>query len=154
TWMGQRFTGAGQFHLRSRTDEKGRFRFVAPVGDAGEILAYPPAGQPYLIHSQPLKWKGAEVVKKGVRVALPRGLAARGQIRNKKSGRPVAGATVEFVRFGDDNPFANARGRSPTVISSARGMFELAVVPGPGHLLIKAPPQDSVRTETTNRQLY
>jgi protocatechuate 3,4-dioxygenase beta subunit len=154
TWMGQLVPGAGQFRLHSRTDEKGRFRFVAPVGDAGEIRAYPPAGQPYLIHSQPLKWKDAEVVKKGVRVTLPRGLAVRGTITEKKSGRPVAGATVEFVRFGDDNPFANAPGRSPTVISSAKGKFELAVVPGPGHLLIKAPTQDYLRTETTNRQLY
>src|SRR5262249_28011346 len=133
---------------------KGRFRFVPPLGKKLAIWAYPPAGQPYLIQSASLTWAAADVIKKGIQLALPRGLLVRGTITGKPSGQPVAGAAVEFVRFSDNNPFANAPGTSPRAVSSAQGRFELTVVPGPGHLLIKGPTPDYLHEEVSPKKLY
>jgi RNA polymerase sigma factor (sigma-70 family) len=141
-------------HLDGRADGRGRFRLVLPEGNYVTIQAYPPAGQPYLIQSQTLTWARGDVIKKGVKLSLPRGLLVRGTVTEKPSGRSVAGATVEFVRFVDDNPFFNARGRSPIAVTSAGGRFEMAVVPGPGHLLIKGPTPDFLHEEIGSRQLY
>jgi protocatechuate 3,4-dioxygenase beta subunit len=152
TWK-DRFQGPF-YHLQSRTDDRGRFRFVPPLGTEMLIHAYPPAGQPYLINSVSLTWAKADLLKKGIQVTLRRGILVRGTVTEKPSGRPVAGATVEFVRFEDNNTFANTPGKSPIPVTDARGRFELAVVLGPGHLLVKGPTVDYLHEEISSRKLH
>jgi hypothetical protein len=142
------------YHVDSRTDEKGRFRFVAPVGERVVLWADPPAGQPYLIGSKVLTWPKGAVRLEGVRLTLPRGLTVRGTVTEKPSGRPVARATVEFVRFRDNNPFFNAPGASGVAVSDARGRFELTVVPGPAHLLVKGPTPDYLHEPISSDKLF
>jgi RNA polymerase sigma factor (sigma-70 family) len=142
------------YHLNSRTDAHGRFRIVSTLGKRGSVRAYPPAGEPYLIRSANVTWAKADVLKKEVKLVLPRGIRVRGTITEKASGRPVAGAAVEFIRFADKNPFLNAPGESQVAISSAKGRFELAVVPGPGRLVVKGPTPDYIHVETTSQKLH
>jgi protocatechuate 3,4-dioxygenase beta subunit/transposase-like protein len=140
--------------LPGRTDKQGRFDLVLPEGNFGSIAAFPPAGQPYLIQVQALTWTRGDVVKKGIKLSLPRGLLVRGTVTEKGSGHAVAGATVEFVRYFEKTPFFNAPGRSPVAVTSARGRFEIPVVPGRGHLLVKGPTVDYLHEEIRARQLY
>jgi RNA polymerase sigma factor (sigma-70 family) len=152
-------TSLGQYQgiahrVPARADDHGRFRLVLPEGKHVTIRAYPPPGEPYLIQSWGQTWPEREISKKGINVSLPRGLLVRGTVTEKPSGRPVAGATVEFVRFVENNRFFNAPGKSPVAVTSAKGRFELPVVPGPGHLLVKGPTPDYLHEEISPRKLY
>jgi hypothetical protein len=143
-----------------RTDAQGRFRGVPDVGDRYTVVAYPPAGEPYLLLSKKVRWPNVAAVKQEVRLALPRGVVVRGTVTEADSGKPVAGAHVHFEPSYDNNPFfrddvrLNTRGWGDDPVSGLDGKFALAVLPGPGHLLINGPTLDYLHDEILTTKLY
>ena len=143
-----------------QTDDQGRFRVSPPVGGFVRITAYPPAGSPYLLVFNGLEWPKANVVKREMHLTLPRGVLVRGIVTETPSGKPVAGARVDCEPNQDNNPFyrddvrPNFSELRTTSVSGPDGKFELAILPGPSHLLINGPTLDYIHAEITNKQLY
>ena len=78
-----------------RADGQGRFRINPYAGDYFRRAGLPPEGQPYLPQEAEFAWtKGA--VKKEIDFKLPRGVLIRGKVTEEGTGRPVAGASVQF----------------------------------------------------------
>jgi RNA polymerase sigma factor (sigma-70 family) len=133
-------TGGGT--VDGQADAQGRFRIRLYPGSTGYVTAYPPDGEPYLVASHSFDWpKG--VVKQEVEVKVPRGVLLRGKITEAPSGRPVAGASVEYRTPRDDVVKRKGSGGWwGRVLTAADGSYALAVPPGPAHLLLTGPTPD------------
>src|SRR5262249_27304014 len=96
----------GPAGIEGRADGAGRFKLNMPAveqRDLPPLLVYPADGEPYLPVRREVVWpRGA--VKHDVEVTLPRGVLVRGKVTEANSGRPVAGAGVQFVPRETDNP--------------------------------------------------
>jgi hypothetical protein len=143
-----------------KTDKNGCFRLNPPQGRPQEfffVVAHAPEGEPYLSQLKqlaPLKGAG----KKQLDFALPRGVLVRGKVTEAKTGKPLEGAALWFLPQEIDNPnFSRdkslALGAPFAIASGADGSFQLAVLPGPGHLLVKGPKADYIPVETTRKYL-
>jgi hypothetical protein len=135
-------------------DAEGQFRLNPSAGNFFTVTAYPPAGMPYLSRRQGLKWpKGA--VQQRIEVKLPRRgvVLVRGKITETPSGKPVAGAGVQFMPRHANNPYLRddvVTGWQGIVSSGADGTFQIPVLPGPGHLLVSGPNSDFIHQETSS----
>ena len=137
-----------------RTDKEGRFRLhVAPERATTLLVAYPPPGEPYLGVTKSFEWARG-TVRHNIEVKLPRGVLVRGKVMEKPSGKPVAGAGVQFIpRQAADRgrPENVITGSDGTVLSGADGSFRIAVLPGPGHLLVTGPTLDYLQKVVGSR---
>jgi len=130
------------------TDDEGRFRLNPPPADRSyNVSAYPPEGQPYLIAHKRLEWpKGA--LEQSLDLALPRGVLIHGRVTEEGSGKPVPGASVDFV------PRAEPRNRQNRGFTTAAdGSFQFGAMPSPGYLFIRGPSDDYVLREIGNRMV-
>jgi RNA polymerase sigma factor (sigma-70 family) len=148
--------GGGGFGIGAQADEKGRFHVNPAPGSYFQVNAYAPDGEPYMTLSKSVKWPRA-VVKQEVQLALPRGVLVRGKITEGQSGKPVADASIQFIPRYANNP--NRRedvltGWQNIVLSGADGTFSIAVLPGPGNLLIHGPTSDYVLQDFGENRLY
>jgi RNA polymerase sigma factor (sigma-70 family) len=141
-----------------RTDSEGKYQIDLFPGEEVSLAVFAPDGTPYLSLSQGVDYpKG--VVRHERNVALPRGVLVRGKVTEAPSGKPVAGASVDFLPREVNNP--HFRGDVPNAwtgepnakLTGPDGTFALAVLPGPGHLLVRAPTPDYVLVETSGRRL-
>jgi len=142
------FSGAGR-HFPA--DDQGRFTAQVAPGQYYSVRAYPPEGQPYVIPEHRFEWtKGA--VKTMMDITLPRGVLIRGKVIEEGTGRPLAGASVQF----------SANPRRDDVISDTQaivaskddGSFQIAVPPGKGHLLVFGPTKDYILEEIGAQELW
>ena len=143
--------------IGGRTDAEGRFRVNVPRCEDHEVLVYPPEGSPFAFRRVFLAaTRGAS---QEIDVALPRGVMVKGKVVESPSGRAVAGAILEYRPRQAGNPnfrkeaVAGYGGYEPTAVSGPDGSFRLAVLPGPGHLRIKAPTPHYIAVETSHGQL-
>jgi hypothetical protein len=142
-----------------QTDEQGKFRFVPFDGKNFIMVAYPPAGAPYLLQSRRFTWPAQGGFKQEIHFALPRGVMLEGMVTESKSGEPVAGASVEYVPHREGNPHYRRDVIAPgddlkqLGVSDDRGNFRLVALPGAGHLLVNAPTLDYLRVQTSEREL-
>ncbi len=128
------------------TDAEGRFRVNPTPGDSIGVMAAPPDGEPYLSARTRFSWsKGA--VEHPVDLALPRGVMVRGKVTEDGSGRPVAGATVMYVRPMAAGARLKSDGSARPAETRADGSFRLAILPQAGHLVVQAPSDDYVLRE-------
>jgi RNA polymerase sigma factor (sigma-70 family) len=138
--------------LGGRTDRDGRFKLSLPAVEQRylpPLTVYPAAGEPYLPVRQEVVWpRGA--VKHTVEVKLPRGVLVRGKVTEAPSGRPVFGAGVQFVPRATNNPNV-LTGWQHLAATGKDGAFQLAVLPGPGHLLVSGPGLDFIQEEVGHR---
>jgi RNA polymerase sigma factor (sigma-70 family) len=144
-------TGGGT--VDGRSDAQGRFRISMVPGSTGYVIAYPPDGQPYLVNSTGFEWtKGT--VKKEVEVKVPRGVLLHGKVAEAPSGKPVAGASVEFQAPRDDavkrKHSGGWRGRT---LTAADGSYALAVPPGLIHILVTGPTPDYIAEPVGSAEL-
>jgi hypothetical protein len=128
---------ASPYIVDDATDADGRFRISLfsgefSKGDIG-VHAYLPEGEPYIPASGGLRFdKG--VVHREIEIALPRGRLLCGKITEAASGKPVAGAIVEY------NGDTNVRARS-----GPDGRYQLAVWPATAaRLLVTHPSGDYI----------
>ena len=69
----------------------------------------------------------------------------RGKVTEEGSGKPVAGARISFAtRRTADGQLGALNGRAA---SGSDGSFQIAVLPGPGHLVVLGPSDDYVLRE-------
>jgi RNA polymerase sigma factor (sigma-70 family) len=149
--------------VEARADERGRYRAIPYDGNALVVRVFPPDDLPYLPRTEQIRWAGA-TVKRAVDAKLPRGVLVRGQVTDAGSGKPVAGATVAFRPRRKDNPsyrndvidFGGSLGllaQFNEAKTGADGTFQLAILPGPGHLLVKGPTADFLHAETSYHEM-
>ncbi len=141
----------GMFTTKFRADDEGRFKISPFSGDYFRMRAFPPEGQPYLAREHEFAWtKGA--VKKELDLTLPRGVLIHGKVTENGTGRPVAGASVQFVPIKPPPDIID--GFEAIVRSKDDGAFQVAVPPGKGHLMIVAPTLDFIPQEISGGKLY
>jgi RNA polymerase sigma factor (sigma-70 family) len=140
------------FHARTNADG----RYEAPVSDTRWVYvsAAPPDAEPYLTVKKSEDWpKGA--VRHAIDLALPGGIVVKGKIVEAGSGKPVAGADVQYFPRLTDNSDRRADVASlsaAAVESGPGGEFRIVLPPGPAHLLVHAA-ADYVYQETTFGEL-
>ncbi len=134
----------GNFSLldESETDAEGKARINSyPADRAYGVYAYPPEGQPYLITHGSVVWpKGA--LEQTLNIALPRGVLVHGRVTEEGSGKPIAGAMVDFEVRRELN--GNNHNSTLTVYSQPDGSFRLGAEPEAGHLFVRGPDDDYV----------
>lgn len=128
-----------------RTDHEGRFRIQVYQFDSEEgtrshifsnhfaVWVHGPEGQAYLDVRKDLIWPKA-AVKQSIDVALPKGVLVRGEVRDDRSGQPLAGAQLDLWSIG----FRPAAGVvAPGPVQTGRdGVFQLVLPPTHWHLLV------------------
>jgi RNA polymerase sigma factor (sigma-70 family) len=141
-----------------RTDPAGRFRINPYPGRSLSILVEPPADAPYLGLMHSLSWPPKEKSEK-VQLVLPRGVQVRGAVLEEGTEKPVVGATVEFMARIHNNPHAFRANRREHIrdkqqaLTAADGSFQMILLPGPAHLLVKAATADYLHVMTSDMQL-
>jgi protocatechuate 3,4-dioxygenase beta subunit len=134
----------------TETDGDGRFRLETPNDRRRQSQqrqtagASPPAGEPYLAVSGEIKSAPGER-NLSLDLSLPRGVPLRGKVTEEESGRPVAGASVEFIPSSSPDP--GERSRPIVTGTGSDGSFQFGVVPRPGHLIVMAPSSEFVLRE-------
>ena len=89
-------------------------------------------------------------------MSLPRGVLIRGNVVEKESGKSVAGATIQYVPEQANNSHAIKGvvvGWEGIELADDNGHFEIAVLPGPGRLLVHGPGHEFVVQETSSGEL-
>jgi RNA polymerase sigma factor (sigma-70 family) len=141
---------AGGGEVTGTTDKDGRYRLNArppytQFRDADIDLGvhvYPPAGEPYWMKIEGVNWvKGA--THHETNVALPRGVLLRGKVTEAGTGKPVAGASIEY----------NGQWMYK-VFSGADGSYAFGVPAGAaGPLTVNAPTPDYIPQVVGSAQL-
>ncbi len=138
--------------VTDRTNAQGRFRINCFPGAHLSVTAFAPEGEPYLNPIKRLEWTKA-AVQQEIEIALPRGVLVRGSITEAASGKPVAGATVEFwPRLGSNRDIQSSG--TVWITSGPDGSFRMAVPPGPGHLLVNGPVPDYIPQPVGENELH
>jgi hypothetical protein len=135
------------FGIWVKTDEQGRFQARGRPRNRYSLYVYPPIGLPYPAWGECKKWP-AGAARQQITVEVPRGILMRGRIVEEGSGQPVAGAGVEYqVRRTQPNWYYDKEfalriywaAEYRKILTRDDGTFQMAVVPGLGHLMVKAP---------------
>jgi len=128
----------GRDHVRTTTGPDGRFRLVGMPGGAGNLItASAGPGQPYLGASAEVS-AGAGPEPATVDFALKRGVAIRGKVTDRATGKPVP-SLVEYFVFVDNPHRADAsRLHGGEVTTRPDGSFELVGLPGRGLVAARA----------------
>jgi RNA polymerase sigma factor (sigma-70 family) len=136
-----RFAGSvisGSDHVRTTTGPDGRFRLVGMPGGAGNVItASAGPALPYLGASAEVS-AGSVPEPATVDFALKRGVAIRGKVSDKTTGKPVP-SLVEYFVFTDNPHHADAsRLHGGPVTTRPDGSFELIGLPGRGLIAARA----------------
>jgi RNA polymerase sigma factor (sigma-70 family) len=76
-------------------------------------------------------------------IELVRGLTVRGQVTDKETGKPVAGARIEYIPLGGnryvDKLLPGSWDPRAKTVTGADGSYTITVAPGPGVISVTAP---------------
>ncbi len=89
--------------------------------------------------------------KREIKLILPHGILTRGRVTEEETGRPIAGAHVQFYPRRKDNPHYRPEvmlGGAAVVDTDADGRFAVPILAGPGTLLVSGPSHDYLPHET------
>jgi hypothetical protein len=136
--------------LAAITDGTGRYELLAPSLNREAVVAQPQRGQLYF---------AAAVLPEDepppgpllADFALPRGVPLRGRVTDHTTGRRPKRVVVEYYPLPANEHLAGLPSRSRMVPASSSdlgpdGSYSLAVLPGPGIVLVAASPRDSYAT--------
>ncbi|MHC5541555.1 hypothetical protein ACYOEI_25315, partial [Singulisphaera rosea] len=141
------------------TDSDGRYRIEAAPGGSIqlEVRSEADGAEGYLLrHGQVVP---GDSVSSRLDFVLPRGVLVKGRVTDAATGRPIAGARVSHRAHERNNPYfikdatARMHGDEQAGITAADGTFRLAVIPGPGYLLVKGPTTDYLHDELSTVEL-
>lgn len=102
-----------------------------------------------------IHWNDDDRVKQ-VDVTLPRGVLVRGVVVESGSGEPIAGASVQYLPEGNNNPNSSESiltGWQTIQTTDAAGRFETPVLPGIGRIVVHGPTDDYLIAESTSQEL-
>ncbi|REK17450.1 MAG: hypothetical protein DWQ37_06580 [Planctomycetota bacterium] len=158
-WASQQEQFGSMSSVAGQADETGHYRISPEPGVRFGLVVYPPAGVAYLPRRTPrdqaIRWKAGDRVKR-VDVELTRGVLVRGRIVEETSGQPVAGASIQYEPESSNNPNETDEiltGWQGIQLSDDEGRFEIAVLPGPGRILVHGPESRYVLRETSEREV-
>jgi beta-lactamase regulating signal transducer with metallopeptidase domain/protocatechuate 3,4-dioxygenase beta subunit len=139
--------------MGGRTDAEGRFRLNPWSGKIFHVSAHPPEGQPYLSYQKEIRLADGQQPAR-IDIALPRGVLLRGKITEKSSGKPVAGAVVEYEEhsrkpYRPDRILPDYAPPSVRGVTGADGTYQMAVPPGRGSLFVQGSCNDFIRQTIT-----
>jgi RNA polymerase sigma factor (sigma-70 family) len=137
--------------VRVRTNKQGRYLANVPPVAGYRLEAFPPEGQPYLAIRQDVKFaKGTVKLTKDV--MLPRGALLHGKVTEQGTGRPLAGASVQWLAA--RSPTGVIEGYQAVVTSNDEGNYQIAVPPGKGYLFVYGPTSDFLLETIGSRMIY
>jgi beta-lactamase regulating signal transducer with metallopeptidase domain/protocatechuate 3,4-dioxygenase beta subunit len=145
----------GSFRLSSGSSIRTLFREGESI-----IQVYPPPDSPNLFKAIEWKWPNEGIGDANLLVHLKRGQVVEGQVVEKGSGKPVAGASVRFdpQEYGNRYFLQSAKSRMSgsdmKYQTDAQGHFRLPVLPGPGYVLVAAPTLDYVHQSLSAGHRY
>jgi RNA polymerase sigma factor (sigma-70 family) len=142
--------------LGGKADAEGRFRLSPYAGKWFTVSARPPSGAPYMSVEKRFKWETGKV-RRQLDLKLPRGVLVRGKVTEAGSGKPVARAAVQYYPLQAKNPNFKediVHGWQGIEVSKGDGTFQIAVLPGPGHLLIMGQNGQYIHEEIGSTVLY
>jgi RNA polymerase sigma factor (sigma-70 family) len=130
----------------TRTDRDGRYELLVSAMPRGTVVAQPQRGQAYFTAVQLPAAKGPGPLTADF--DLLGGLPLRGQVTDRATGRPPKRAVVEYYPLPGNAHSAALQLRDRMVPASSAplgpdGSYSLAVLPGPGIVLVAASPRDS-----------
>jgi hypothetical protein len=133
-----------------RADEHGHYTTNVHPATHYRAEVFPPEGTPYLAIEQDVSCpKGT--VNKTQDVKLPRGVLLRGKVSERGSGRPVAGASVQWLAA--RSKAGVIEGWQAVVLTKEDGSYQIVVPPGKGHLFVYGPNSDYVLALIGSRML-
>jgi RNA polymerase sigma factor (sigma-70 family) len=136
---------------RFLADDQGRYTANVAPGKFYRIQTFPPEGPPYLVTSHDFAWnKGA--IKTVVDLKLRRGIVIRGKVTEEGTGRPIAGAAVQYLPARSPNDVIS--GYTAVVASKDDGSYQIVVSPGKGHLFVYGPTSDYILEVIGGRMIY
>jgi beta-lactamase regulating signal transducer with metallopeptidase domain len=138
----------GSFRIASGSTVQTMFR-------QGEctIHIYPPSDSRNLFKAIEWTWPNEGIGDANLLVRLKRGQLAEGEVVEKGSGKPLAGATIWYSpqqrgnRFFQESARSRFGGADMKYSTDSQGRFRLTVMPGPGYLLVNAPTLDYVHQQ-------
>ena len=141
----------------ARTDAKGRFTVKPYPGKSLSVYVAGAPGTPYLATQPSVEWP-AGALRHRFDVRLQRGVLLRGRVVEHGSGLAVPGARIQYRPMSGKN--RNGDKGNLLVLwkwldaaSDANGLFELPVLPGPGHLLVRGPNHEWIPLEVGDDEL-
>ena len=158
-WASQQERFGSMISVGGRADENGHYQISPKPGVRFGLTAYPPDGVPYLARQtsrdEPLRWNASERVKQ-VDLNLPRGVLVRGRVVEAGGDAPVANAAVQYIPAQSNNPNASddiLTGWQANQLSDEDGRFSIAVLPGPGRLLVNGQQGNYVLQQVSELEL-
>ncbi len=143
----------GRFNTRFRADDRGRYTANPSVGEYFYVNAYAPPGRPYLVPEVEFAWtKGA--VEEGAGYPRPPRRRDPRQGHRGRDEAPLAGASIQFIPVGYQNPENALSGWQAMVASREDGSFQVVVPPRKGHLLVFGPTPGYVAEEIGYSRLH
>jgi RNA polymerase sigma factor (sigma-70 family) len=135
--------------LHAITDKEGRYELLGlPKGPSYRLAVRPAAGQLYFQRHITLRdTPGLEPLPGDI--DMVQGLTVRGKVVDKATGKPVAGAMVDYhALYANTNVNKLAGTWSPRseAITNTDGSYVLTVLPGAGFLGIAAPQPEAYMT--------
>jgi RNA polymerase sigma factor (sigma-70 family) len=148
----------GKYDVSTRSDDLGRIRVKPYPGASLTISACGAVGSPFLgVYLMPVEWGNAN--NQSVTIKLPRGVLIKGQVVEAGTPRGIPGTRIEYMPMGAKNPHMATYSsllpmwRWMDALSDADGRFQIAVMPGPGHLLLRGPEHRFLGIEVGTREL-
>ena len=133
----------------TRTDRDGRYELLGPDMPRATVVARPQRGQPYFAQAQLVDSPDPGPLTADFE--LLGGFPLRGRVTDQATGRPPKRAMVEYYPLPSNEQSATLPGRTRWLPASSSsldpdGSYSLAVLPGPGIVLVAASPRDSYAT--------
>jgi protocatechuate 3,4-dioxygenase beta subunit len=159
-WASQQEQYGSMSSVEGKADATGHYRVSPHPGVRFGLIVYPPDGAAYLARKTPLdesiRWQAGDRVRQAD-MQLPRGVLVRGTILEEGTDKPVAGASIQYEPEGANNLFGKddiLTGWQGIQLSDDQGHFEIAVLPGPGRLLVHDADGKHILRETSEREVY
>src|SRR5439155_7275524 len=115
--------------------DQGRFKLSLYAADSYPIRIYGPKSEPYLPMTTTINWQKG-MARKELNIKLSRGVVVRGKVAEEASGKPMAGARVDF--WSKDLKLPEGVRYPKAATTAADGTFQKVLLPGKWHLLVNA----------------
>jgi RNA polymerase sigma factor (sigma-70 family) len=143
----------------AQTDKNGHFTAKPYPGQSMSVYVAGAPGTPYLAAQPTVVWP-AGATRHKIDLRLQRGVLLRGRVVEEGSGRAVPGTRIQYRPINGKGKNRNGDKDNLLVLwqwldtaSDANGLFELPVLPGPGHLLVRGPDHDFIPMEVGDDEL-
>jgi RNA polymerase sigma factor (sigma-70 family) len=127
--------------VQTTTDAHGRYRLTGmPKGKGNELIAVPDEHVAYHVSVKPVP-DSPGLAPVTVDIELKRGVWIEGRITDKRTGKPVRGASVEYFSIGDNPHLRDYSGFDSafavrSVPAKDDGSYRVAGIPGPGLVVV------------------